>query len=162
MTRRLALFACLVALGCSRGASVSSSAPSFPTKDDAIILDGRPLSIGAYEAIRKELSRSTQALKSEDAFRIAEATLLLQHRSLSRGNEINPKEALMLARVAWGDGEFDVSHSASQKFIALFGAVTSRSQLKTTILELLKTAVIQRNLAALQEVERTVSAIEHP
>ena len=67
---------CLCAWGCSRFSGSGGGAIVIPTKDDAFVLDGRTLSIGGYQAIRKELSKSERGpIKTEVALWIAEAAV---------------------------------------------------------------------------------------
>lgn len=130
-------------------AALSKSLP-IPTKDQVALVDGQPLSISAFLAIRSLLKKPTQEL----TFWVGVAAIRLQHESRAvLGKELDSKTAVDIARYALGEIPIIGLEAAIRENLGLSEKEGSEpATVKKRIDRLITRSVIQRNPQALSDL----------
>lgn len=116
----------------------------FPTKDQVALVDGRPLTLTDFLAIRERLKTPS----SEQAYWVGIATLALQSEARSRGHDISLQNTYDVARYAIGD---IIALEAQSSLNTYFNGkqVPPPEEVKRQIDTITKNSVIVRNSQSL-------------
>jgi len=145
------LIAALSVLACDngpRGPVNPDSALSLPTKDDVALVDGTPLTIGAYLAIKSTVEKSNR----ETVLWLGLAALVLQNDSRAKGHELSPQAAVNLAKFAAGLLPRDVISGEIREYQGAKAVTPDPITFKAEIDALLARAVVHRNDHALSAI----------
>jgi hypothetical protein len=119
----------------------------LPTKDQVLLLDGRPLSVGIFMGLRQEMKSSPL----EVVVWTAEGALALQNEARSRGQEISPKTAFDVARYASEEFTLQAVQGELETYFGKGRPIPPAYRVKNQIDQLLTRAVIQENEALLRQ-----------
>lgn len=127
------------------------SALSLPTKDDVALVDGKPLTLGAFAAIRSTVAGADR----ETVLWLGIAALALQNDSRARGHEVSPKTALNLAKFAAGLLPRDVVADEAREYQGSSRAITpDPATFKSELDALIRRAVVHRNEQAISALSQ--------
>jgi hypothetical protein len=119
----------------------SSFALPMPTSDEVALVDGRPLSISGFIALRTALGNPSV----ETTFWIATAALALENDSRSHGAELSPGAAVMVARYAVGEIPKETAEPYLREYESGSSQALTSAELRRQIERLLARSVVQRN-----------------
>ena len=123
----------------------------LPTKDEVVLVDGRPLSIAGFMAVRTALSQAT----TQSALWIGMAALAIQNETRARGREMAMTSAVEIARYALNELSLEQVEPALRAFVGKLGALPPPTALRHDVELLLARAVIQRNIPVIAELQKT-------
>jgi len=144
------LFLAGLLFGCeSQNATISNQPAShpFPSKDEVMLVDGRPVNISEFTAIRNRLNGENL----ESVFWMTSAALALVNESKIRGVPISMDAALTITRFGKGQIEEKEVEEALRTYWKNQGKVPSSKEISAHIENLLARSVVQRNARVLAE-----------
>ena len=110
------------------------------------MVDGKSMSLTAYADLRTKMKSAS----SEEVLWVAEALLLLQNEAGAQGLNLNPEDAIGVARYAAEEKPLALSTSALR---SRYGAsIPAAYEVKAHIDILRSSAVVHRNLPLLAEI----------
>lgn len=145
----------LALCGCKKSREPQSFAlmePPLPhlTKDDVLRVNGKPLSITAYMAIRSKLKEPTK----NNVLWVGTAALAMIKETSAQGKELSPTVAIDIARYALGDLPLASADASLREYLGqnIQQPAPPPEDLKTQLDQFVARAVIQRNLRVLAEL----------
>lgn len=152
-----------VGTGCFSGVDLPSSVPDagriardsngrpplpMPSKDEVALVDGRPLTLTDYLALRDHIRKHT----TEAVLWAGIAALAIQNETRARGAELRSASAVEVALYALGELNAAEADNSLRAYFARTGLPPKPDEVRAALDRLLATSIVRRNERALSSL----------